>query len=145
MQDIDRPIEDHHEQMLKSLLLIRDDKEKIPTEIVEAYWKFARLARRIGHPITPDILILIVSQHKSMPKEQPVSFLDDVEKHQLTRNTKVIAKFRNKWRWGLFQKVRLDDKKIIVMLDDDNAEERAFAPTSVRMPTSEELSEIGAA
>lgn len=135
-----RPIYDVHEALLRTALNITEDGV-LPENVVELYWDYARTYSRLGLPIDPAAIAHIVVIAGRAVQDPPTSFLDIAG--QLDRGAKVVAKFRNKWRWGQFIEIDEADKRVLVQLDDDTAEIRKFQPTSVRLPTEEELADIG--
>lgn len=133
-------IDEAHENLLRTALNLSEEQQ-LPSDVVELYWEFARTAHRINSLITPEMLVsIIVLAGRSVP-EKPASILDSIS--DLEINARILAKFRNKWRWGRFQMYDKNEGKVIVQLDDGTSENRKFRPTSVRLPTREELQEIG--
>lgn len=139
---IERPIEESHEQKLKTILGISEGST-LPARVVDLYWKTARTCRKIGEPIRPSNLVVMAMMLDMAPPPPPVSFIDEIESKNVAVGQAVLAKFRNQWRWGVYVKYEKGLKKVVVQLSDESAEERKFAVTSVRLPSKEELEGIG--
>jgi hypothetical protein len=128
------------EAMLKTALKLHDNDD-LPKEIIELYWEAERTARRLRAPLSHHELVLICLLANRATRPDPISFLDRTD---LKVGARVLAKFRNSWRWGKLVRIDQQLKKVIVSLDDDNgADERTFAPTNVVEPSFEELKKIG--
>lgn len=130
------PLPEHHEGLLRTALKLEVDAE-LPDKLVELYWSAERTARRIGCRLNENNLVTICLLANRTTPASPVSFLDQNSKH----GDRVLARFRGEWRWGTFKVKR--GKNIVVQIDDDTAEDREFHPTSVRLPSREELKLIG--
>lgn len=132
----DRPIPEEHEGLLLSALKLEPNNE-LPKDVVELYWETTRTARRIGQPVSGDLLVVICLIAGRATQSDPVSFLD----REPVVGERVLAKHRDEWHWGEFK--RLNGKRVIVQLDDDTAEDREFGPTQVRRPSRAERKLIG--
>ena len=134
----DRPLPEEHEGLLRTALHLKAG-EALPEVVVRTYWDAERTARRMGARLDSTALVMICLLANRAAPEPPASFLDGPPpKH----GDRVLAKFRDKWRWGHFRAVK--GRSVIVLVDDDPAvEDREFKPTDVRRPSREELSLIG--
>lgn len=140
MDDYERPIYEDHEAMLKTVCGIDEDGE-LPKHVVKKYWQMERALRKVHCSFTHETLALVSVLADTVAEPPPESFLDVAQ--TLSRNDRVLAKFRNGWRWGKYQHVRPEIPAIVVQLDSEDAEDREFTPTKVRLPTREELKAIG--
>jgi hypothetical protein len=137
---IEPAMPESHEARLKTALKL-NECDDLPKDVVDIYWQVARTARRLGAPCDTSELLLVCLLANKPSRPDPVSFLDNTE---LEYGTRVLAKFRNQWRFGKLIRVDKQTKKVIVSLDDDpGADERTFSPTSVTLPSHEELKGIG--
>lgn len=137
---IEPAMPESHEARLKTALKL-NECDDLPKEVVDLYWEVTRTARRLGSPVDARELILVCMLANKPSRPDPVSFLDHGD---LQYGTRVLAKFRNQWRWGKLVRVDKRQKKVVVSLDDDaGADERTFSPTNVTLPSNEELRGIG--
>lgn len=135
-----REMNESHEALLKTALKLNENDE-LPENVVDIYWQVETTARRLHLGIGCSELLLVALFSNRPTPEDPVSFMDLVYANKVHLNDRVVAKFRNQWRWGWFKGVK--DDKVVVQLDDDTAEEREFAPTGVRIPSKDEKRKIG--
>lgn len=133
---MEREVPEEHAGLLKTALKL-EENDNLPKHVVELYWDAARTARRIGQPVSGDLLVTICLLANRATPPDPVSFLD----RKPVGGERVLAKHRDEWHWGTFK--RVNNKKVIVQLDDDTAEDREFGPTQVRRPSRAERKLIG--
>jgi len=134
---------DQIEGKLRTALKLSPE-QAIPTEVLEIFDDVTRTARMLGFQFGDRELLLVAMLAKMPTPADPLSFLDTAKTCEV--GTRVLARFRNQWRWGRFIRVNGFDKKIEISLDDDEGtDKRSFQPTSVRLPTREELKLIGEA
>jgi hypothetical protein len=138
LTDLERPLPEEHEALLKTILKLEPDSS-LPDTLVELYWDAARTARRIGCNVGHELLITICLLANRATPAAPVSFLDVAKQTKV--GSRVLARFRGDWRWGVYHGTV--GVNVRVEIDDDTAEVREFAPTSVRLPSREELKKIG--
>jgi hypothetical protein len=131
---------DEHAALLRTALKLEDGAD-LPQNVIDTYWDLERTARRLRATIDRTALLMIVMIARGGSPPDPDSFLDEVP--AMKRGDRVLAKFRNQWKWGKFVAVEQATKRIIVELDQDCGSERNFQPTGVRKPTKEELVSIG--
>jgi hypothetical protein len=138
-------ISQDQELLLKTAVNIPEN-EPLPERVVELYWEVNRTARRLGLPMSKDMIAMLVVLCGFAPKPDPVSFMDDIEHGLVQHGDRVLGEFRSKWRWGWYRGVdnsAPSRKKVKVEFDDGNSEVRSLSPTKVRRPTKEELTKIG--
>jgi len=138
LTDLDRPLPEDHEALLKTALKLEPD-HLLPHEVVELYWDATRTARSMCCNIGVETLVTICLLANRATPAAPVSFLDICKDVKV--GSRVLARFRGEWRWGEY--FGNFSKRIQVQIDDDTAEVREFAPTSVRLPSRAELKMIG--
>lgn len=136
----ERPMDESHEQMLKKVLKL-SEADPIPENIKDLYWDIVRTARTLGFSISERELLLILIIANRPVQESPVSFFDLVIEDAVKTNDRVLAKWRDKWRWGTYKGISSD--KVVVQIDDETAEDRKFGPTFVRLPTQKEIDKVG--
>jgi len=135
-------MDENHEAILRNALKLESNTD-LPSDVVDLYWDIERTARRLGQNLSVHELILVVVLAGRPTQADPTSFLDE---RDIKTGDRVLAKYRNGWKWGRFVKHDHQQKKVIVTLDDDNGEEeRRFSATGVRHPSREELKLIGEA
>ena len=141
MFELEHPLSDVDEQKLRLLTCIEKPDEALPDNLLEVYDKVRRTARRLGKGMDDTLLVVAAMLAGQPTPEAPISFLDTAL--EMSKDERVLAYFRGKYRWGRFQRVQDYDKRIVVILDESPSEERKFKPTSVRRPSSDELRGIG--
>lgn len=133
----EKPLPESHEGLLKTALRIEEHNE-VPAEIVELYWEFERLCRRVTRRgVADDQIPLLVLLAGHGIKPPPRTYLDCEPK----RGDRCIVKWKKDWRWAEFQGFK--GKTVLAQVLDDSAEVREFKLTEVRAPTAEELATVG--
>jgi len=137
MSDFDKPLPETHESLLKCGLRI-EEHDTIPPEVVELYWKFERLCRRVTRRAVQDdqipLLLLLAGHGIQGP---PTTFLDS----DPARGSKCLVRWKGDWRWAEFHGNK--GRKVLAQVLDENAEVREFKLIDVRAPVKEELESIG--
>jgi len=135
-------ISEDHEAMLKTVLQLTD-KQALPNAAAELYNDMRVSLRRAGHSMSTEFIALVPVMLNRAARPEPQTFIDVFEEStdEILPDRRVIAKFRNKWQAGRF--VRVDSDKVVVILDDDTAEERKSCPTLVRLATRADVQKLG--
>lgn len=135
-------ISEEDEALLKTALQL-DPRRKIPQDIQELYGEIKITLGRLGqHTMTAEMLAMVPVLANRVARPAPRTFLDEIKDHgDVKYGTRVIAKFRNTWVAAKFS--RLENGKVVVVLDDDTAEDRKIGVTNVRLATREDLKQLG--
>jgi hypothetical protein len=130
------------EALLKTALQL-DARRRVPPTAEELYAELKITLDRLGvHHVSNEMLALIPVFLNRVARPAPKTFVDETQEHgDVKYGTRVIAVFRKRPRAGRF--VRMENSKVVVVLDDDTAEERKFGPTMVRLATREDLKKLG--
>jgi hypothetical protein len=129
----EHPVREDHENILRTLLKLTEGPE-LPQHVKDAYWRIKRPADRINYQLSGgDLIQIALAAEGATPEERPYSFLDVIADHGVEFDTVIEVKWRfGKWHKGWFKGVRGTD--IVVVLDDETAEERILSPDRVRLP-----------
>jgi len=138
--DFDRLLAENHEARIRTALKLQDT-ESLPPAVIENYWKITRVASSLGLPLDDQLLVMVVAFSVAVPAETPETFLNTVELGDVTRRDRVVARYKNRWRWGVYERINAD-KKVVIVFDDNPEYSRNISPTFVRLPTQKELDEI---
>lgn len=133
----EKPLPESHEGLLKTGLRIEEGGD-VPQHVVDLYWEFERLCRRVTCRGVQDDqipLLLLIAGHGI--KGAPTTFLDS----NPALGSKCIVRWRGQWLWAQYQGAK--GSNVLATLLDDTAEVREFKVTDVRAPTKEELKTIG--
>ena len=138
-------ISDAHEALLRTATGT-EPNSSLPQEVVDLYWEFDRVLRRLGERVRPDTLALIavLSGRKVQPPVE--DFSDVVNRGEVKEGDRVVACLRTRWRWGWYRGVVTANgeiEKIKVEFEDGTIEHRKVDPNKVRLPYANELKEIG--
>ena len=141
MPDREIVVSEEHECFLKTVLQL-DERRKVPQPALELYDEIRTSLRRVGAGITEREIAMIPVLMNRVARPGPKTFLDEIQEHgEVKYGTRVVAKFRGKWHAGRF--IQMNNKQVVVVLDDDTAEERKLGLTSVRIATREDLELLG--
>ena len=135
-------ISEDHEALLKTALQL-DTRKNVPAKALEMYGEMRTSLRRLGCHMSLEMIALVPVLLNRVARPEPQTFVDQIAaaEEEVKFGTRVVAKFRNKWQAGRF--IRLDNGKVVVVLDDDTAEERNIGVTNVRLATKADLVKIG--
>lgn len=123
---------DHHRGLLNTMTGRKAD-EDAASQVEAQYWRVKTLADKIKAPLTEmDLVWIVLDSGAPIPGARERHFLDEVNDGGVHWDHQVEAKWRfGHWYPGLYKGYR-PDGKIIVAMENDNGEERAFAPECVR-------------
>jgi hypothetical protein len=135
-------ISDDHEALLKTALQL-DTRRKVPAKALEMYDEIRTSLRRLGSHMSIEMIALVPVLLNRVARPEPQTFVDEIAEaeEEVKFGTRVVAKFRNKWQAARF--IRLENSKVVVVLDDDTAEERHIGVTLVRLATKADLAKLG--
>lgn len=135
-------LSEEQEGLLKTALQL-DERRKIPQLALDMYTELKVSLDRVGvHTLSNEMIALIPVMLNRVARPAPKTFVDECQEHgDVKYGTRVVAKFRNQWRAGRF--IRMEQSRVIVILDDDTAEERKIALTNCRLATDEDIKKIG--
>ena len=120
-------VDEQHEQVLKNLLCLPPGPV-LPDSVEEVYWLRKEMMDKQGAPFTPSDLATIAIECGAERKRHVPSFHDVLPRDL---DTPILAKWRGEEVSGWFKGVR--DQDIVVVLDDDTAEERLMRAAHVRL------------
>lgn len=130
-------ISEDHLSLLRTVLGL-DKHLAVPRPALELFEEISRSRRRVGYSMTSEVIALIPVLLNRVVKPEPDTFLDLPD---VAPGARVVAKFRNKYRAGVFVKIEKD--RVLVAFDDDSGEVRKLGPTFVRLASNEDLKKIG--
>lgn len=135
-------LNEDQEALLKTALQL-DERRNVPQLALDMYAELKISLDRVGiHTLSNEMIALIPVLINRVARPEPKTFVDECQEHgDVKYNTRVVAKFRNKWHAGRF--LRMEKSQVVVVLDDDTAEERKLGLTSVRLATREDLKKLG--
>lgn len=140
MKNEDRIIPQRNESRFRHVLKLQSE-QPLPPRLVENYWRVSHIAQTFGMALDDYLLVLIAAMSTHVLQDTPPSFLDLHKQHPIQPESRVIAKYRNKWRWGVYLRFNAEDK-VVVKFDDNPGEPRNISPFFVRLPTPDELKEV---
>jgi hypothetical protein len=136
-------LSEEHEALLRTALQIDDQRRNTPDEALEMYQELRVSLRRLGCSMSVEFIALVPVLLNRVARPEPQTFMDEIKEatDEVKYGTRVIAKFRKKWQAGRF--LKMAGSQVVVVLDDDTAEERRLGPTAVRLATREDLKKLG--
>lgn len=132
-------IDESVECVLKSLTGIAE-QDPLPKSVEKTYWRFKKMADKIGSPMTPsDLIYAVLDSGHQLPGDRERGFLDDVDESLIKWGEPVKVKWRGgKWVDGFYHGMR-SKEEAVVLLADETGEERTVHPDRVRLPLADEV------
>jgi hypothetical protein len=138
-----KPIGEEMEARIRTAMRI-EENGVIPDRAILLYWEIACICQRMHRPVSEtELMLMAILMKVGLEDIEPDTFADFIRKEGPPAGVRVLAKYQSRWRWGKYLKLDSAEKKIHVELDDDKADFRRFAYTSVRLPTDEEREACG--
>ena len=136
-------LSEEHEALLRNALQIDDQRRNTPQEALDMYQELRVSLRRLSRPMSVEFIALVPVLLNRVVRPEPQTFVDEIKEaaEEVKYGTRIVAKFRGTWQAGRF--IKLSGKQVVVVLDDDTAEERRLGLTMVRLATSDDLEKLG--